>query len=73
MMSSLLKDLTEIGIAVGNNDIKVSDTHIGFFKVKVKKLKCVCSAKLELPAYEWLIVVVKPSICIYKVLIQIYS
>ncbi len=44
MMSSLLKDLTEIGIAVGNNEIKVSDTHIGFFKVK-----CVCSAKLELP------------------------
>lgn len=26
MMSSLLKDLTEIGIAVGNNDIKVKDT-----------------------------------------------
>ncbi len=65
MMSSLLKDLTEIGIAVGNNDIKVSDTHIGFFKVK-----CVCSAKLELPAFEWLIVVVKPGI--YKVFMQIY-
>lgn len=29
MMSSLLKDLTEIGIAVGNNDIKVNDR---FFK-----------------------------------------
>lgn len=68
MMSSLLKDLTEIGIAVGNNDIKVSDIHIGFFKVKVTKVKCVCSAKLELPAYELLIVVVKPSIlkCLYK-------
>jgi len=25
MMSSLLKDLTEIGIAVGNNDIKVNE------------------------------------------------
>ncbi len=65
MMSSLLKDLTEIGIAVGNNDIKVSDTHIVFFKVK-----CVCSAKLELPAFEWLVVVVKPGI--YKVFMQIY-
>uniref|UniRef100_A0A8C2GLW7 Kinesin-like protein n=1 Tax=Cyprinus carpio TaxID=7962 RepID=A0A8C2GLW7_CYPCA len=28
MMSSLLKDLTEIGIAVGNNEIKVNGTHI---------------------------------------------
>lgn len=42
MMSSLLKDLTEIGIAVGNNDIKVNDTHKCFFKVK-----CVSSAKVE--------------------------
>lgn len=26
MMASLLKDLAEIGIAVGNNDVKVSES-----------------------------------------------
>lgn len=37
MMASLLKDLAEIGIAVGNNDVKVRWALMNFLKVLLWK------------------------------------